>query len=553
MMAPRHSYRWRARLLVGLVALVVAAVVSFASGWPPSPEVHDEFSYLLSGDTFASGRLTNPTHPFWEHFETFHVLQVPSYASKYPPGTGLLLALGQVLTGFPIVGIWIGFVLMCVAVTWALEAWVPLRWARWGGLVCAVWFGGIHAEIGEWVRGYWPGPLAALGGALLLGAAGRVRRATPASLVRLSAVGGVGLAILANSRPFEGLLVGIALATPILVWAIQSRRNRQQVVARTVLPAFLVLAAIFALMGYYNFRVTGRFTRTPYAEYEAQYASSPPLWGSSRRLLKDYRNPAMQCFFVAEVGYLSPNASVRARLAEFWIRTQRLRTAFLPFFALPLLLAIPFAIRYDRPALPLAALASMSVALAFTPWSVPARYMAPAVPAYFVVLTIAARRLRAWRPRGRLAGRFLLRIVQAAVLISFAGSAIGFAIVRPTRAQGWSLQRSRIARELERIPGRDLVLVSYGPRHISAFEWVSNPADIDSAPVVWARSLGHARDRALAAHFPERRVWGLHLGNDLGPFELERLGDEPEQGEGTAAFYRRPIQQPCAVPAGMRR
>src|SRR5207249_8198693 len=73
----------------------------------PTPSVSDDFSYLLSGDTLAHFRLANPMHPMRRFFETIFVIQEPSYSSIYPPGQGIVLAVGQIFFRNP----WAGVVL----------------------------------------------------------------------------------------------------------------------------------------------------------------------------------------------------------------------------------------------------------------------------------------------------------------------------------------------------------------------------------------------------------------------------------------------------------
>jgi hypothetical protein len=249
--------RWLAITLIGLLALTGSAILSLI-GRVPEPHVTDEFSYLLAADTFAHGRLTNPTHPLWVHFESFHIIHQPTYASKYPPAQGLMLAAGQVLGGHPIVGVWISTALACAAICWMLLAWLPAWWAVLGGLLAA-----LHPLILlHWSQHYWGGTVAVIGGALVFGALRRIIRRPRLRDVLLL---GVGLAILANSRPYEGLLISLPAAVLLFAWMVSKNGPALQIsISRIMLPIIGVLTITGGAMAFYNWRVTGNALRMPY-------------------------------------------------------------------------------------------------------------------------------------------------------------------------------------------------------------------------------------------------------------------------------------------------
>src|SRR5262249_47514016 len=148
-------------------------------------------------DTFAHGRLTNPTHPLWVHFESFHIIHRPSYNSMYPIASSVMMAAGKVFFGHPWWGVWLSTGIMSASLCWMLQGWLPPQWALLGGLLAVVRL----SLFSYWVDSYMGGTVAAIGGALVLGSLPRImrhRRAHDAVLM------GIGVTFLANSRPNEG-------------------------------------------------------------------------------------------------------------------------------------------------------------------------------------------------------------------------------------------------------------------------------------------------------------------------------------------------------------
>jgi uncharacterized membrane protein YvlD (DUF360 family) len=128
----------------------------------PLPFVPDDFSFLLAADTFAHGRVTNPTPAMWAHLESIHITMQPTYMSMYFPGQGLVFAAGKVLFGNPWYALLIVTALMCASICWMLQAIIPPSWALLGGFLAILRLG----LFSFWINTYTgAAPTLALGGA----------------------------------------------------------------------------------------------------------------------------------------------------------------------------------------------------------------------------------------------------------------------------------------------------------------------------------------------------------------------------------------------------
>ena len=255
-------------LAVGLLALVLRALMLPWLG-APSASVFDETSILLQGQTLALGRLANPTHLFWPHFETFYVNQLPSYASMYFPGRGMPLAAGLWIADNAWVGVWLSMVLMCMAATWMLQGWVSMPMALLGGMLVTLRL----AVFSGWINTYYGGAFTALGAMLVVGALPRVLRQPRWQGGLLM---GLGAVILMTSRPYEGALLCIPVAMVLLGSMIKRRwSDARPVVFKVVLPAVLMVGAGGAFLLQYNLATTGNRFKAAYELNRETYAIAP--------------------------------------------------------------------------------------------------------------------------------------------------------------------------------------------------------------------------------------------------------------------------------------
>jgi len=493
----RKMARWfrrlaaRRRLAIALCFAVPLVIrLSLLGVMPvPDPSIHDEFSHLLLGDTLAHGRLANPPHPLWHHFESIHILQQPTYASMYPPAQGAFLAVGQVAFGSPWAGVLLSVGLMCAAICWMLQGWFPPAWALFGTVIviCKICLTGI------WINSYLGGSPAAIGAALVVGAIAARRR--------YPVIFGLGLVVLMNSRPFEGALLGLLA----LLYLFLNQALNRTFVSR----AALVLSAGVLFAGYYNFRVTGKPLQMPYMLNRASYGWPENLGFLPPIQLAPLRNAPMEAMRQKELAN-------RTIYTDWRLFLENLDTKFFDnwtYFLGPVLSVPLFFAGRRRRTWALVRLLGALLALNLVQMVLYPYHLGPAVPLIFAAVLLGVRALYVTMKRHHPAHARAMLVALPATLVLIAAMKEFAPELRLPLAY-WETghephrdARAAIQRFLMERPGPQLVIVRYGPGHSPSQEWVYNRANIDKSKVVWARELQDNEE--LLTYYANRTKWLL--------------------------------------------
>jgi hypothetical protein len=524
--------------LVGLAALFLRlAILPLCP--VPHPFSANDFSFLLAADTFAHGRLANPTPAMWTHFESIHITMRPTYMSMYFPGPGLAMAAGKVLFGHPWYAILIASALMCAAICWMLQAWLPPSWALLGGVLAVLRLALFSYWTNTYTGGGW---LSALGGALVLGALPRLMKT---ARFRYGMLMAVGIVLLGLTRPYEGLLLSLPVAVVLGRWLLfgKNRPPAAVILGRAAAPLALLVAAV-AWLGYYDYRAFGSPFTLPYTIARNTYAIAPYYIWQPAHPMPNYRHEEMRRFYIdTELTGFRELSSVSGLI----VHTLREFTwGMMMFFAgMALLppLVLGWRVLLDR--------RLRFLVLCFPIWMIGAalgvflipHYLAPYAAGFYALGLQAMRHLRAWKPEGNPGGLALARLL-VTICIAMAGLRVFAEPLRLTPPQwpggiwvdfwfgpgNFGGERAQIQARLEQLPGPQLAIVRYSPKHPLLEEWVSNAADIDSSKVIWAREMDAADNLELIHYYRDRKVWLVQPDSPA-----MKLSPYPVPGSGQAS------------------
>ena len=252
----------------------------------------------------------------------------------------------------------------------------------------------------------------AIGGALVLGALPRLTRGLR---LRYTLIMGLGAAILAASRPYEGGATCAAAGAVLLGWLLGWRGPRLGIAAaRFYLPMAALLALTAGGVGYYFFRVTGSPFRLPEVVQREPYGMAPIFLWQRAGPEQVYRYQELHDFYAGwEVKEVLPE--ILSAPGLIWNAMKKAIYAWMfflgPALTVPLLF-LPQIVRRDRRVRALVMIGGVvSIALAIDAWFYP-HYAAPVLGVLYAMIVQGLRHLRVWRRRSG-EGRALARAIPA--------------------------------------------------------------------------------------------------------------------------------------------
>ena len=472
-----------------VVALISIAVVWFT--WDavvPLAKVHDESSYLLQADIFASLRWTAPSPPIPDFFEQPHVQVVPSVASKYPPGHALLLSLGS-LIGFRAL-----VPLLLTAITAALifrlaarltDVWTAvLAWLVWLTAPLVLRFQPSYfSEVTT-------APLVLASWWLLLNWREDRR---PRWLWWMALAIGWG----AITRPLTMLAFAIPIGVVVLRDTLRHRRWRDLAIAMAV------GSAVLAMLPLWSARTTGNWRVSPIEQYRLDYLpfdklGFTPDTSTPRRLVSPVLKTTYDYFLSAR-----KQQSLAALPRTAVDRVVQLTIALFQEARLPLLVLALIGLAVCRGAVRFGALSGAVLLAAhlpyahWAPWTIYYMELVPVVALLTALgAGVVARRLAV----GENAARGALALATV-VLAFFAVPVVGKWKQDHRVRAAFGL---RFAEQLRRLPSqRAIVFIHYSPRVSQHLSEVFNHADLSSVPVWVVHNLG-PRNEELRKLAPDR-------------------------------------------------
>ena len=487
-----------------LAALPLALRLLLLSHHPvPTPDVYDEFSHLLEADTLRHFRLANPAHALPQFFETFFVLQDPTYSSIYPVGQGLGMAIGWAVFGLPWAGVLLGVAAFCSLCYWMLRAWTTPAWALAGGFAAVIEFG----PLSQWTNSYWGGALAAAAGCLVFGSLPRLRASGRA---RDALWLGAGLGLHLLIRQVESIFLLLAVVLYFLP------AMRRPMIKLAGFAALAIVPALF-LTFLQNKLVTGSWITLPEMLSQYQYGVPASLTFQAPQVAHRQLTPQQAMDYKMQLSFHKGDETIGSYFERLEYRVRFYRFFFLPPLYLAAL-AFFWSLREYRFVWVVVTLAIFALGTNFFP-AFQIHYIAAVTCLFILVAIIGLQQMSRLRIRGHAAGQeaaVLIAVLCAAHFLFWYGmhasedNEFAFGALRyetwDAINHGNPARRIFVAQELARVPGQLLVFVRYATQHIFQDEWVYNAADVDGSRIVWARDLGPEENQKLLRYYPGRVV-----------------------------------------------